>query len=132
MKPFALLVALAVLLIGCARQSEISGIEKLVSTEKATWGGQSGTAVTIWLKMGTKELQGASRVGLALVHPALSDNPDVFFQVSDFTLPIMKVEPQTVTLFFSGEGDHVLVDHLGAELRAGNIALHPCVPNRVC
>ena len=128
MKGFVLLIGLAVLLIGC----DSPAIGTVLSTEKMMWNAQSGTAVTISLERRTEDLQGASRVGLGFIRPALSDNPDEYFQVSDFTVPVMKVDPQSVTLFFPAQDDQIVLNHLPAELRAGNAWLHACVPNRVC
>jgi len=108
---------------GCGR----SGTERLVSMEKASWHGTNGTAVTIWLKGGTKDLRAAKSVGMHLTGPRRTHDP------ADLTVPVMRVEPQLVTLFFYPEvGEGLLNGDLQAELQAGTVDIFKCDPGELC
>ena len=90
---------------------------------------QQGGTFTIWLSAGTKDFQGAARVGVKFRDPVQLGNGTWWGPVADLTAPVVKVEPQTLTLSFN---DQTVIDHFAAELENGNVALHPCVPNAVC
>ena len=111
----ALLCALAVGLAGCC-----SGVTaETVSTAKATWQGTIGTAVTITQSKGTNGLEGDKYVSFVFCG-GRSDGE--FWEIADFTVPVMKLDPNAVTLFFSTDPqDAETLEHLPAEIRAGRV-----------
>ena len=111
-KTSLLLTALVTGMCGCC-----SGFRpETVSTAKATWQGEVGTAVTITQSGGTKELEGVKSVSFRLC--GRSRNNDLW-AVADFTVPVMKLEPNAVTLFFSTD-----------PLDAGDSRATPCRSSR--
>jgi hypothetical protein len=129
-KGAAFLTLLAMGLSGCC-----SGFRpETISTTKATWQGKAGKAVTITQSAGTKGLEGAESVsfkfcgwrsGSGFVAPV--------WMPADFAVPVMKLEPQAVTLFsFSDYGDTNMIEALQAEFRAGKVRIAACHPDRVC
>jgi hypothetical protein len=128
MKRFLLFLALAALPVGCDARGELRSARRL-STEPTTWLGHPGTAVTIQFETVTEQFKGARDVGFKFHH----SNKGEFWDIADFTVPVMKVEPRAVTLFFANrEKDSVVLSHLPEEIRAGALGLVPCDPNRVC
>ena len=65
-----------------------------------------GTPVTIYLKNGTGGYEG---VGAVTLNFGGWERPGVYWSVFDFTLPVMNVEPQAVTLFVSGWDQEMLI-----------------------
>src|SRR5690348_1214244 len=128
MKRFLLFLALAALPVGCDAGGELRSAHRL-STEPTTWLGHPGTAVTIQFETSTEQFKGARDVGFKFRH----SNNGEFWDIADFTVPVMKVEPRAVTLFFANrESDSVVLSHLPEEIRSGALRLVPCDPNRVC
>jgi hypothetical protein len=121
-------VVLAVLVtIGCC-----SGVHpETLSTTKATWEGKVGTAVTITQHDGTQELQGAKSVSFKFCEWRTDDE---FWEVADFTVPVMKLEPKAVTLFFSADDSSgaMMLEHLPSEFRAGRTSILGCHPDGDC
>jgi hypothetical protein len=71
-------------------------------------------------------------VGFGFGHRGLSKK-DAFSETSDFVVPVMKLEPRAVTLFFSnGEPHSTVLSRLPEEVSAGALVVIPCVPDRVC
>jgi hypothetical protein len=92
-----------------------------VSTAKTTWLGKVGTAVTLTLSNGTKELEGAKYVSFESCGGRSSGE---FRQIADFSVPVMKLEPQSVTVFFSTDPqDATMLEDLSAEFRAGRMRI---------
>ena len=122
----AFLTALAVGLAGCC-----SGVTaETISTAKATWQGKIGTAVTITQSKGTKELEGAKYVSLEFCGGRSSGE---FWEIADFTVPVMKLESDAVTLFLSTDPqDATTLEHLPAEFRAGKVKIAGCHKDRDC
>jgi len=120
------LAALAVGLAGCC-----SGMTaETVSTAKATWQGTIGTAVTITQSMGTKEFEGAKYVGFEFCQWGRSGE---FWEIADFSVPVMKLEPTAVTLFFSTDPEDAgMLEHLPSEFRAGKARIARCLTGRDC
>jgi len=129
-KPTALLAVLALGLNGCC-----AGVHpETISTAKATWQGKAGVAVTITQNAGTKDLEGVESVsfkfcgwrsGSGFVRPV--------WMPADFTVPVMKLKPQAVTLFFfTDSGDTNMIEALQAEFRSGKVTLSGCHPDRIC
>jgi len=150
---FLVLVALS---IGCDRRPQLRSAKGL-STEPATWhggawDGKSGTAVTIQFKDGTEQFWGAEDVRFEFDHsischeigvgdPCGQLKNGVFWQVADFTVPVMKREPHALTLFFlndANEGDERyqtnlrVLEQLPDQIEAGTLAVIPCIPDRIC
>jgi|SRR5271165_859489 len=114
----------ATLLTNCAVPTPDHSAEKL-STAPTTWGGRSGTAVTIGFTTGTERFKGAEQVALRL-----DRGP---FYVSDFAVSVMKLEPRALTLFFpNSEVDLIMLKHLPEAIGAETLIIIPCKPNRVC
>jgi hypothetical protein len=87
-------------------------------------------AVTITQSAGTKELAGVKSVGFELC--GRSRHNDLWL-VADFTVPVMKVEPNSVTLFFSTDPlDATILEQLPIEVRAGKVRISGCHPDRIC
>jgi hypothetical protein len=120
------LSALAVGLAGCR-----SGVTaETVSTAKATWQGTIGTAVTITQSKGTKEFEGAKCVGFEFCQWGRSGE---FWEIADFSVPVMKLEPTAVTLFFSTDAeDASMLEHLPCEFLAGKARIARCLTGRDC
>jgi hypothetical protein len=118
----ACLSAALLLLSGCERR--VTGI--VISKESASWRGIEGTAVTIRLDREIKNLQGGDTAGF-IFHGGLS------LGISDYTKPVLKVEGQTVTLFFgNNETDNLVVSELPQYLHDGSVDIVRCDPDRVC
>jgi hypothetical protein len=127
MKRLLLVLALAALPVGCEGRSELRSAQRL-STEPTSCQGNPGTAATIRFATGTEQLKGASRVGFKF-----AQNKGVFWEIADFSVPVMKLEPRAVTLFFSNEAqDLTVLSHLPEEIRAGTLRVLPCDPDKVC
>ena len=123
----ALLAVLVVGLVGCC-----SGVSaETVSTTKAIWEGKAGTAVTITQSGGTKDLEGVKTVSFELCGWRSDDE---FWEVADFTVPVMKLEPREVTLFFSADdlSGAMMLEHLLSEFRRGKARISRCHPDRLC
>ena len=125
LKRFLLLLGLAALSVGCDVTPQLRGAQEL-STEPATWRGYSGTAVTIRFATGTELLKGADTVAFRFGREPL--------HISDFTVPVMKLEPRAVTLFFfaNSEVHSEILSRLREQVRAGTLGIVPCDPNKVC
>ena len=124
-----LLLALALIAgpLACEVHSGLRNAQRL-STESTLWQGNHGTAVTIRFSSGTKQLEGASRVGFKF-----GPSKGVFWEIADFTVPVMKLEPNAVTLFFSKEAqDLTVLSHLPEEIKARTLRVVPCHPDSVC
>ncbi len=121
------LAALAVGVAGCC-----SGMTaETISTAKATWQGTIGTAVTITQSKGTKEFEGAKYVGFEFCQWRGSSGE--FWEIADFRVPVMKLEPTAVTLFFSSDpGDARMLEHLPSEFRAGKARIARCLTSEGC
>jgi hypothetical protein len=118
----AFLSAALLLLSGCERRV-MTGI--LISKESASWRGIEGTAVTIRLDREIKNWQGGDTAGYIFGGGQL--------QIFDYTKPILKVEGQTVTLFFShNETDNLVISKLPQGLHDGSVDIVRCDPDRVC
>jgi hypothetical protein len=127
MKRLLLVLALTAVPLGCDVHSGLRSAQRL-STEPTLWQGDPGTAVTIRFSSGTEQLEGASRVGFKF-----APSKGVFWEIADFTVPVMKREPHAVTLFFSNEaGDLTVLSHLPEEIKARTLRVVPCHPDRVC
>ena len=125
MKPFLLFFAVAALSVGCERS--LGGAQGL-STEPIVWRGRPGTAVTIRLATSTEQLERARDVAFKS-----GQWRGEFWEIADFTVPVMKLEPRAVTLFFSNDEVHSFVlSHLREEIMAGTLRVVPCDPERVC
>lgn len=122
----ACLIALGLGLAGCC-----SGMKaETISTAKATWQGTIGTAVTMTQSKGTRELEGAKYVSFESCGGRSSGE---FWQIADFTVPVMRLEPNAVTLFFSTDPeDASMLEHLPAEIRAGKVRIARCLTSRDC
>ena len=129
-KPTAFLFALAMGFAGCC-----SGVKpETITTTKATWEGKAGMAATITQSGGTKELEGVKSVSFKLCG-WMSGSGFVapVWMPADFTVPVMKLEPQAVTLFFYKDcGDTNMIEALQAEFRPGKVTLSGCHPDRIC
>lgn len=126
MKRLLLVLALTVVPVGCDMHSVRSA--QCLSTEPTLWQGKPGTAVTIVFSSGTEQLKGASEVGFKF-----GPSKGVFWEIADFTVPVMKLEPNAVTLFFSNEAQALTVlSHLPEEIKARTLRVVPCHPDRVC
>src|ERR1700751_162006 len=112
-KASLLLTALVTGMSGCG-----SGVHpETISMAKATWKGKPGKVVTITQSGGTKDLEGAHTVsfefcgwrsGSGFVAPT--------WMPADFTVAVMKLEPQAVSLFFfSDYGDTYIIEPLQGE-----------------
>ena len=60
------------------------------------WQGHPGTAVTIRVVTGTKKFEGSPYVGFGEVSGR-------GWVISDFIVPVMKLEPRSVTVFFAND-----------------------------
>ena len=100
MKRFLLLLAVAALSVGCDDRYSLGGTQGL-STEPTMWRGSHGTAVTIRFATGTERLEGAQEVTFRVDQWYPSRK---YWWISKFAVPVMKLEPRAVTLFFS-EGE---------------------------
>jgi len=129
MRRYVMLLACvaAVLLLWSGCEPFVS--QRLLSEESASWHGVNGKAVTLWLSSGTEELQGAEEVAIHF-----ENGPgEPFWDIADFTVPVVKVEGQAVTLFFSHDAQEgrVLSDLL-ARLQEGEVILVRCPLDGVC
>ena len=123
MKRFFVFLAIGALSVACETRA------KQLSTEPATWRGNPGTAVTIQFVTGTEQFRGAREVGFKFGHSKKGE----FWDIADFTVPVMKVEPCAVTLFFAnGASDSIVLSHLPEEITAGTLRLVPCNPDSIC
>jgi len=122
----AVVVILVIAMTGCCH-----GVyPETISTTKVTWEGKAGTAIRITQSGGTKELEGVKTVGFELCGWQGSGE---FWEVADFTVPVMKLEPNGVTVFFSDqEPDPSMLQHLLPEFRAGKVGISGCHPDRTC
>lgn len=126
-KRFSLLLALAAISIGCEDGRSLGGAQGL-STEPTTWLGNPGTAVTIRFATGTERLKGAHEV-----HFKSGRSKGEFWEVADFTVPVMKLEPRAVTLFFSNDEEHSFVlSHVSEEIGSRTLRVVPCYSATVC
>jgi hypothetical protein len=105
-----------------------------ISTAKATWDGKAGVAVTITQNAGTKELEGVESVSFEFCGWGSGRGFEAPIWVpADFTVPVMKLEPQAVTLFFTADyGDTNMIEALRGEFRAGKVTPSGCHPDRIC
>jgi hypothetical protein len=105
-----------------------------ISTAKATWQGKAGVAVTITQNAGTKELEGVESVSFEFCGWGSGRGFEAPIWVpADFTVPVMKLEPQAVTLFFTADyGDTNMIEALRGEFRAGKVTPSGCHPDRIC
>jgi hypothetical protein len=135
MKRSLLLVLLAALSVGCDVGPQLRGAQQL-STEPTTWLGNPGTAVTIRFATGTEQLKGAGDVAFRFGHRGPygpGKKQGEFWGISDFTVPVMKLEPRAVTLFFgNSEIDSNVLSQLPEQIRAGTLGVVPCDPSKVC
>jgi len=121
-------VAAAVWLVCCVGCH--SGSIERVTTANATWQGKAGTAVTITQSKGTNDLEGAKNVGFQL---GWFQHDKEFWEVADFTVPVMRLGPDTITLFFSNEEtDAFMLSHLTAEFRRGGVSIVRCNDKTIC
>jgi len=127
MKGLLVFLTLAALSIGCYKEHrpQLRSVKEL-ATEPTTWNGRPGTAVTIQFKEGTEQFMRSEMVSIDFAPP---DRKQPFVSISDFHVPVMKREPQALTLFFTN--DHVL-EHLPEQFEAGTLGVSPCNPMRVC
>jgi hypothetical protein len=127
LKTTTILAMLALALSGCC-----SGYPpETVSTTKATWYGQVGTAVTITQSRGTKQFENAKRVGFEFCQ--WKSSGDKFWEIADFSVPVMKLEPATVTLFFSTDSQEAqMLVHIPSEFRNGKARLVRCLTSGDC
>jgi hypothetical protein len=131
---FLVLVALS---IGCNKEHrpQVRSVKGL-STEPTTWHGFPGTAVTIQFNKGTNQFWvGTDRpvqsVGFYFAPPVPpSDKRFIFVQVGDFEVPVMKVAPHAVTLFFRNDETSLgVLEHLPDQIEAGTLKVFPCDPS---
>jgi hypothetical protein len=98
--------------------------------------GNPGTAVTIRFATGTEQLNGAGDVAFRFGRRGPygpGKKQGEFWAISDFTVPVMKLEPQAVPLFFANREDNSMVlSQLPEQIRAGTLGIIPCHPDRVC
>jgi hypothetical protein len=80
-----------------------------------------GTPVMIYLKNGTRGYEGVAAVTLNF---GGRERAGIFWSVFDFTLPVMNVEPQAVTLFVSGRDQEMLI-RLRTALKQGSFEIVP-------
>ena len=127
MKRLLVFAALVALSIGCykERRLQLKAVKGL-STKPTTWNRTSGTAVTIEFKEGTEQFLRAEMVAINFAPPS---GKQPAWTISDFTVPVMRREPQALTLFFSN--DNVL-EQLPEQIEAGTLGVIPCSPSRVC
>ena len=59
----------------------------------------------------------------------LPDRKQPSVTITDVTVPVIKRDPQALTLFFTNE--HVL-EQLPGQIEAGTLGVSPCDPNRIC
>src|SRR5579864_6057939 len=115
----------ATFLTKCAGPTPDHSAQKL-STAPTTWRGRSGTAVTIGFTTGAERFKGAEEDAIR------SDRPGEFY-VFDFTVPVMKLEPRALTLFFPNSETHSqLLKLLPEAIREETLIIIPCEPDRVC
>ena len=128
MKRSLLFLVLVALSIGCykERHPQLRTVKGL-STESTTWKGTPGTAVTIQFKDGTEQFWRAEMVEIDFAPPPT--NRRVGWMIMDFSVPVMKREPQALTLFFTN--DYVL-EQLPDQIEAGTLRVIPCAPHTVC
>jgi hypothetical protein len=136
MKRSLLLLVVAALSVGCEVGPQLRSAQGL-STEPTTWRGNPGTAVTIRFATSTKQLEGAGGVGFKFRNEGIFCrfmDCGPFWEIADFTVPVIKLEPRAVVLFFSKnrDSDSIVLSHLPEEIRAGTLRVIPCNPNRVC
>jgi hypothetical protein len=119
------LTVLAMGLSGCCL-----GIRReTISTVEAKWQGKVGIAFTVTQSEGTKKLEGAQSVSFKLCRWGTSE----FREPTDFTVPVIKIDPRAITLFFSTDySDLVMLGHLPSEFREGRVTIVGCHPGRVC
>lgn len=86
-----------------------------LSTEPTTWEGAPGAAVTIRFEAGPKQLEQLE--GLQIV------SFNVFYS-HGFEAPVMKLEPQALTVFFKNDATHyVALREVCEELKAGTLGV---------
>ena len=87
-------------------------------------------AVTITQSTGTKEIESANYVGFEFCEWGRSGE---FWEIADFSVPVMKLEPNAVTLFFSTDPqDAQMLEHLPSEFCAGRVRIARCLTSRDC
>jgi len=98
--------------------------------------GNPGTAVTIRFATGTEQLKGAGDVAFRFGRRGpygAGPKQGEFWAISDFTVPVMKLEPHALTLFVANrETDSMVLSQLPEQIKAGTLGIIPCDPNRVC
>ena len=79
---------------------------------------------------GTKEIESAQCVGFEFCEWGRRGE---FWEIADFSVPVMKLEPNAVTLFFSTDPeDATMLEHLPLEFRAGSVRVARCLTSRDC
>jgi len=100
-----------------------------ISTVEAKWQGKVGIAFTVTQSEGTKKLEGAQSVSFKFCRWRTSE----FREPTDFRVPVIKIDPHAITLFFSTDySDLVMLGHLPSEFRGGRVTIVGCHPGRVC
>ena len=93
---------------GCDPRPQLRNAQRL-STEPATWQGNPGAAVAIRFATDTEQPEGAEEVGIEFDRSYKGED----WTVSDFTVPVLKLQPRAVTFFFSSrESDSEVPGHL--------------------
>jgi hypothetical protein len=109
-----------------------AGPGRIVSEERTSWNGENGVATTIWLKRGTERLQGVKQVGIELPGVQVQTPGGMrYANVSDFATPVMKVDPQTVTIFFRmDETSQLVLGGVRQYLPEGTVTFVACGRDR--
>src|SRR5215469_17629242 len=109
-----------------------AGPGRIVSEERTSWNGENGVAATIWLKRGTERLQGVKQVGIELPGVQVQTPGGMrYANVSDFATPVMKVDPQTVTIFFRmDETSQLVLGGVRQYLPEGTVTFVACGRDR--
>jgi len=90
--------------------------------------------VTIQFTEGTQQFRRAQMVAVNFAPPSGKPSDQrTFISISDFTVAVIKREPQALTLFFSNDETALMVlEHLPQQIEAGTLGIIPCDPARVC
>jgi hypothetical protein len=105
-----------------------------LSTEPTKWQGTPGAAVTIRFEAGPKQLEQfegmqSASFGREPLYPCMPGTLGILGYcgvVNDFAVPVMKLEPRAMTLFFSNDGiDYRVLNTLCDQLEEGTLRVTP-------